>query len=319
MKQTINGMAWLVLAAILVAGGVQGEGLFRVVDLKTGEVVERRDAPADLLANDLYKTTRMVFRRIPAGTVKMDGGRLAVTLTQDYWLGVFECTQAQWETVTGENPSRYPGPHRPVEQVQFEGHSKLGRMVRGGTWPGGDPVDPSFLAKLRALCRGEYRFDLPTEAQWEHACRAGTTTEINSGADLSATLVCPRMAEVARYAGNVADGKGGYTEHATAGSYRPNAWGLYDMHGNVWEWCLDWGYSLPKEAVSDYQGFRGEVGGRVIRGGSWRDSAWFNAADVRNEASHMWTSSSSIGFRVCIQPRQLGAGSGSLGKQEEGL
>ena len=111
-------------------------------------------------------------------------------------------------------------------------------------------------------------FDLPTEAQWEYACRAGTTTALNSGKNLTAEGKCPNMAEVGRYDGKQGDGRGGYSQHTKVGCYLPNAWGLYDMHGNVSEWCLDWLGDYPTEAVADPAGADwGDY--RVRRGGSW--------------------------------------------------
>ena len=124
--------------------------------------------------------------------------------------------------------------------------------------------------------------DLPTEAQWEYACRGGTTTALNSGKNLTNNPRCPNLAALARFGYNseggqggagVGDGKGGYNEnHTTVGSYAANKWGLYDMHGNVWEWCLDWNGSMPSSAVTDPKGpSSGES--REIRGGCWALSA----------------------------------------------
>ena len=295
------------LALAIVLGGrpAPAEDRYMIVDLTTGEVSTQPEAPGDLLTNAAYKTTKMVLRRIPAGTVKMNGGQLEVRLTLDYYLGVFECTQAQWEAVMDGNPSRHKGPHRPVESVAWAGERR-GATVRGGAWPGGQPSDESFLGRMRAKCGGRWAFDLPTEAQWEHACRAGTQTELSSGKDLGGDLVSPNVAEVGRYFHNRDDGKGGHTEHTAVGSYLPNAWGLYDMHGNVWEWCLDWWWRLPTGAVEDYEGHPGEVGGRVLRGGAWSNAAWFCVVEARDEGSPQWCYSSSVGFRVCA-PAQAAA------------
>ena len=130
----------------------------------------------------------------------------------------------------------------------------------GGGWPEyGHAVDEdSFMGRIRA--KTGLMFDLPTEAQWEYACRAGTTTALNSGKNLLVkTGEDANLNEVGRYDSNLNDGKGGYSEHTKVGSYLPNAWGLYDMHGNVEEWCLDIRGDDPKY--------------HALRGGSYYDSA----------------------------------------------
>lgn len=209
---------------------------------------------------DEYKSNKLVLRRIKADTFMMGSpddelGRNEnedlheVTLTEPFYIGVFQITQKQWELVMGYNPSSFKGNLRPVERVsynQFRGASK------GAQWPKHREVDAtSFFGKLRA--KTALDFDLPTEAQWEYACRAGTTTALNSGKDLTRIVSCPNMSEVGRYWDNQHDGRGGYLfGHTEVGSYRPNAWGLYDMHGNVLEWCTDWYVkSLGTEPVTD--------------------------------------------------------------------
>jgi len=153
----------------------------------------------------------------------------------------------------------------------------------------------SFFGILRA--RTGLTFDLPTEAQWEYACRAGTTTALNSGKDLNDT----NMAEVARYYYNQDDGKGGCSEHTKVGCYLPNAWGLHDMHGNVLEWCLDWYQAnLGGDDVTDPVGSKsGE--GRVGRGGNW-----FGFAQGCRSADRYFNEPSAIsissGFRVALRP-----------------
>jgi formylglycine-generating enzyme required for sulfatase activity len=227
---------------------------------------------------DEYKTTKLVLRRIPAGTFAMgspagERGRAtnelqhAVTFSQGFYAGVFEVTQKQWELAMGQNPAQHKGDTRPVENVTWD-------MIRGnGTgavWPQWqqDSVDEgTFLDVLRMKTR--IAFNLPTEAQWEYACRAGTTNALNSGKDLTAADECPEMDEVGRYAANQDDGKGGCSEaHTAVGSYRPNVWGLYDMHGNVFEWCLDWYAASWTEEQTDPVGpSTGDF--RVVRGGGW--------------------------------------------------
>ena len=164
----------------------------------------------------------------------------------------------------------------------------------------------SFLGKLRA--KTGQTFDLPTEAQWEYACRAGTTTALNTGKNLTSTGWDYAMDEAGRYSYNQKDGKGGYSEHTKVGSYLPNAWGLYDMHGNVGEWCLDWYTAgIGSSAVTDPKGPNsGEY--RVVRGGGW----YGNAQSCRSARVHHYFKSnyygysdkdaSIYGFRVVLLP-----------------
>ena len=187
-------------------------------------------------------------------------GQYNVTLTTPYYIAVFELTQKQYSLVMGASPSEYKGDKRPVEKVSYD-------MIRGShngvQWPFSSSVDASsFMGKLRA--RTGMSFDLPTEAQWEYACRAGTTSAYNNGGSSEGD-----MKKVGRYTGNTSDGKGGdYSKHTLVGSYMPNEIGLYDMHGNVWEWCLDWhGSALTNNMINPKGSSAGDA--RVLRGGSW--------------------------------------------------
>ncbi len=250
---------------------------YLVVNLTDGST-RFTDTPPGL-SDDTCRTTELWLRWAPAGTFIMGSpwnelGRDSsekqhqVTLTQGYWIGIFEVTQKQYELITGGNPSYDKGDTRPVEQVSYDDIRGTGA---GAGWPtGGHAVDGgSFLGKLRVKTGLE--FDLPTEAQWEYACRAGTTTTLNSGKNLTNENECSNMAEVGRYWYNRGDGKGGYGDHTKVGCYLPNAWGLYDMHGNVYEWCLDWRDGYPSGAVTDPVG--AEAGSyRVRRGGNWGGS-----------------------------------------------
>ena len=241
--------------------------VYCVVDLSAGAnassypVTYQPLSEKSLLYDYEYKTTKLVLRRIEPGTFQM-GGRYQTTLTKPYYMGVFEVTQRQWELVTGSNPSSYKGDRRPVENVSYD---MIRGSVVGTNWPVNSAVDAtSFLGMLRT--RTGLEFDLPTEAQWEYACRAGTTSEYNNGGNSEDGLK-----QLGRYSDNRSDGKGGYSQHTTVGSYQPNAWGLYDMHGNVWEYCLDWYGSLTGD-VTDPEGSP-SGSGRVGRGGSWNFGA----------------------------------------------
>jgi formylglycine-generating enzyme required for sulfatase activity len=284
------------------------EEKYIVVDLSGGPDAELY--PVSLLDDvpeggwtEEYKTTKLVLRRIEPGTFTMgsptdelgryiDETQHQVTLTNAYYIGVFETTQKQYELITGSNPSYYKGDVRPVENVSYN-------MIRGkrfgASWPYNYDVDEdSFFGKLRS--KTQMTFDLPTEAQWEMACRAGTTTALNSGKDLTNEEQCQNMDEVGRYSYN--GGSDNY--HAAVGSYLPNSWGLYDMHGNVYEWCLDWYQSdLGSDPVTEPLG--ASLGNyRVLRGGSWYYDARYcrsaNRADSNSPSDHLIDG----GFRVVL-------------------
>ena len=259
-----------------------------IVDLSAGAdassypVSYCSEPPAGGFNTDEYKTTKLVLRRIDPGSFKMLG-KYDVTLTKPFYCGLFEVTQNQYELVIGDNPSFCEGDMRPVECVSWE-------AFRGGDWPDGDrtPNAETFVGRLQA--RTGLSFDLPTEAQWEYACRAGTTSAYNNGGGTEDDLKL-----LGRYSGNTNDGKGGYAGPTTVGSYLPNAWGLYDMHGNVYEWCLDW-YGSLSGGVTDPVGLSSSWS-RVTRGGSWINSASNCTSSSRDDYGPEG-SSNYYGFRL---------------------
>ena len=168
--------------------------------------------------------------------ISKQGKQHEVTLTKPFYMGKHEVTQEQWEAVMGKNPSKEKGAKLPVTDVSWEDCQE-------------------FIKKLNKKTDGGYR--LPTEAEWEYACRAGTTTAYSFGEKI--TL------KDSNYVGS----KIGKPVAVAVGSYKPNAFGLYDMHGNVFEWCEDWYGDYPF-AVTDPKGpATGER--RVLRGGSFLD------------------------------------------------
>jgi formylglycine-generating enzyme required for sulfatase activity len=220
-----------------------------------------------------------------------------VTLTKPFYMGIYEITQAQYQNVMGSNPSYFKAgahaPKRPVEQVLWD-------MVRGGGWPGGSPADTTFMGKLRS--KTGHAFDLPTEAQWEYACRAGTTKALNNNTALKDTEQDPNMDILGRYWDNGgrlwrSDGVNG--AHTTVGSYQANNWGLYDMHGNVWEWCLDWydWRSYDGDATDPTGPPSGSY--RVKRGGGWSSDARWCRSACKFEYSPDMTYND-IGFRLVL-------------------
>ena len=146
----------------------------------------------------------------------------------------------------------------------------------------------------RNLIPNGYKFDLPTEAQWEYACRAGTTTSLNSGKNITSNGSCYNLDEVGWYSNN----SDGYTHEV--GQKKPNAWGIYDMHGNVWEWCRDWYGDYPSASVTDPTGPNGGSN-RVLRGGSWfSDARDCRSADRINY--YPGSRSNELGFRLALVP-----------------
>jgi len=212
----------------------------------------------------------------PLGEEERDDDEIqhGVTLMRDFFLGVTPVTQAQWRTVMGSDPSSFKGDDRPVENVSWE-------------------ECQDFCKRLSQQDGKPYR--LPSEAEWEYACRAGTTTPFSFGATINTDQV--------NYNGDYPYGtgrKGVYREETTpAGSFPANAWGLFDMHGNVWEWCQDWYGPCPESDIKDPQGPNsGES--RVLRGGSWGGDATGCRAACRSRYAprHRF---GSIGFRVCFR------------------
>jgi len=174
-----------------------------------------------------------------------------VRLTQPFYLGTYEVTQGQWQAVMGANPSHFTGdPNRPVENVSW------------------DDVQ-EFIRRLNAR-EGGVTYRLPTEAEWEYAARAGTTTLWSFG---------DKASHIGRYAWCAID-TGGQTH--PVGQLQPNPWGLYDMHGNVWEWVQDWyGPYGSGPAVDPARPPSGSA--RVNRGGSWRNNARYCRSAKRDD------------------------------------
>ena len=207
-----------------------------------------------------------------------EGPRHLVSLSHGYWLADTACTQALWLAVLGDNPSHFTGdPERPVEQVDW-------MRVQG------------FLRALETLLPG-VRADLPTEAEWEYACRAGTATPFSFGATITP--------EVVNYEGNnpYAGGEPGLYRETTVPvkSLPANSWGLYEMHGNVWEWCADGQRDYTPNPVDDPTGpLAGDDQPRVVRGGSWSGYAR-SARSAGRDRSEPDFVASYQGFRLCLR------------------
>ena len=218
---------------------------------------------------------------------------------------MFEVTQKHWERVKGNWPSGFTNAAfrdtRPVEMVSF---NDIRGASAGTNWPADNNVDASsFMGRMRT--KSGHSFDLPTEAQWEYACRAGTATALNSGKNLTSTYDCPNMDSVGRYFNN-----GGFTGYfydwncgtsngtAKVGSYLKNLWGLYDMHGNANEWCLNW-YAYTSTGTTDPPGPT-SGSARAVRGGSWYDEASRCRSAIRWIFSSPSVKTNFTGFRTVV-------------------
>jgi formylglycine-generating enzyme required for sulfatase activity len=215
---------------------------------------------------------------VPAGSFSMGSEKGGddekpvhkVTISKPFYIGACEVTQAQWEAVMGSNPSGFKGAANPVESVSWnecqEFIRKLNEKVPGGG------------------------FRLPTEAEWEYVCRAGSTTEYCNGDGEE------WLGEYAWY-----DANSGATTHPV-GQKKPNGWGVYDMHGNVWEWCQDTGHDSYDGAPSNGSAWESPAGSlRVIRGGGWG----LNAQNCRSSFRYIIIPDYTlnfIGFRVSRTP-----------------
>jgi len=233
----------------------------------------------------------MQLKLLPLGTFTMgERGNPSsetphvVTLTRAFYLGVYEVTNSQWTAVMGNSPKSQDD-DRPVVHVRWEDASEFCHKL-------------SALPEEKAAGR-VYR--LPTEAEWEYACRAGTTTKFSFGDD----------EELLKEFGWFAKNSGIYErvdQTHRVGLKKPNAWGFFDMHGNVWEWCNDW-YSSYEEGVVKDPGGPAGGSGRVFRGGCW----YYGADDCRSARRGMFEPtfrSNCLGFRVAMslsgkQPQEI--------------
>lgn len=225
----------------------------------------------------------MKFAYVPPGSFLM-GGTVKdsekpvhkVTLTKGFYLGVHPVTQEQWRAVMGNAPSHFKGAKRPVESVSWDDCQV-------------------FCEKFSGSQESGLKVGLPTEAEWEWACRAGTTTEYLYGDVINTDLV--------NYNGNYSwngSPEGKYREATTeVGSFPCNGWGLCDLHGNVWEWCWDWyGEYTAKDQTDPITQARGQ--NRVLRGGSWYDAPQFCRAADRGKFGPT-ARNGYFGLRVCFR------------------
>ena len=275
--------------AVVTAWSLNNTPNYMVVDITStgGAGTEKYYPAADFVpsgvTNSLYKTGSLLMRKIMAKDVTWmmgsvaEEGRIAtretshqVTLTNNYYIGIYPVTLTQWRQVAGYTPSQHPTDltMAPVVFVSYtdirqgKGTESTYASATGGVYPA-EPYEDSFLGLLRT--KTGLDFDLPSEAQWEFAARAGNGEGYwgNGSAMRIAANKDVNLAKLGRYQYS----EDGSNRGAIVGSYAPNAWGLYDVHGNVWEWCLD-------RYADNITGLNGAVktgssGNCSQRGGAW--------------------------------------------------
>ena len=237
-----------------------------------------------ILANMVKCSAGSFMMGSPSGELggNSDETQHQVTISKPFYIGKYEVTQKEFEAVMGTDPSKFRGENKPVECVSWNDAKE-------------------FCEKLNKYAKNipqGYKFDLPTEAQWEYACRAGTTTSFNSGKNITIYSdywqTCANLDEVGWYYSN-----SGSKTHEI-GQKKPNAWGIFDMHGNVREWCKDWYGDYPSSSVTDPTGSN-SGSDRVTRGGSWGINASFcRSANRRFFNPDLWRGI--IGFRLALVP-----------------
>ena len=231
-----------------------------------------------------YKGARQRFRWCEPGTFLMgspedeperddDETQHEITFSKGFWIADTTVTQALWEAVMGENPSQFKGEGHPVEQVSWE--------------------DAQVLIDKMNDMKPELKLQLPTEAQWEYACRAGSTTPFCWGEEINSELV--------KFNGTEPYNNGKKSEYrektVDVELFYQNDWGLWQMHGNVREWCQDWFGTYPSESIVDPQG--PESGGeRVLRGGSWVKDGGGRCRSAFRHYDHPNSRRDLIGFRL---------------------
>ena len=272
----MKGLGTTITIGVLSAASLIADAVEEVADLKDTLAAASVQGP-DKLVVSLGSGVKLNMIMVAAGEFTMGDNESKpshpVKITRPFYLGQYEVTQKQWEAVMGNNPSRFTDASKPVERVSWYDCQE-------------------FIAKLNIKAETDMgKYALPTEAQWEYACRAGSENKFCFGGDKRKLL---------NYGWHV--NNSGSVTHPV-GEKKPNAWGFYDMHGNVAEWCRDW-YEPDYYEKSPTKDPVGPAAGtvRVVRGGFWGASAWRSRSAYRDHNSPR-RFGRHLGFRLClVQP-----------------
>ena len=259
----------------------------------TGKIITTTEVKAKVMTENLDNEVSLEMVKIPGGRFLMgspeteaerhnDEGPQHYVDVPEFFMGKYAVTQAQWQAVMGNNPSSFKGASRPVEKVSWYDATK-------------------FCQKLSQITGKKY--SLPSESQWEYACRAGTTTPFYFGETITP--------ELANYDGNYTYGNGpkgkSRNETTNVGIFPPNSFGLYDMHGNVWEWCADeWHDNYDGAPTDGSVWLNGNKDRSPLRGGSWASIPFICRSAIRDVYFRRVDRTYNIGFRlVCDGGRAL--------------
>ena len=319
---TIEGTANALYAVEAAPNGLQDGGgweLVHVVRLPLDPPVWRGNESLQdgqrfyrAVTLDLEPVTNMVW--IPSGTFLMGSPESEaqrstnefqhpVTLSQGFWMGKYEVTQGEYSALIGQNPSFWKNGTNAVGSGG-EVTNEVVHPVDTVSWFDATNYCGQLTERERAAGRlpSHWEYRLPTEAEWEYACRAGTTTSHHYGDELRSGMANFRGTfEYVASQGTVQNPDGIYLGRTSeVGSFSPNDWGLHDMHGNVWEWCLDWRGDYPPEPVTDPTG-PAEGSSRIIRGGDWGITGWY-CRSARRFGGDPASRRSNTGFRLVLAP-----------------
>lgn len=295
--QTVNVLSLGLLVILFSIFSLVAKGDYVVIDVSGGRDAEKYPVShLDVLPeggwSEEYKTSKIVFAKMTPGSFvrrrTMTGypyvstnltDQFSINVTCPYYIGIFPVTQRQWELVTGTRPSSFNEDStyamRPVDSISY---TTIRGERKGTCYPHSTDVDEgSFIGILRQKS-GISSLDIPTEDQWEYACHGGKATQYGNGDESPIAML--DLGRFEANSGGTSVSKNVTTNRGTSavGEFKPNAWGLYDMQGGIWEWCLD---AVEPRSVPLIKSPLSLDVDRVLKGGHWGASSTLCAASAR--------------------------------------